>query len=244
MISISNLNVDYFGSQALTDISLEIPLGVSVGIVGPNGAGKSTFIKSLLDIVPRSSGLIKVNDNSISSIKQSIAYVPQKSEIDLTFPITVFETVLTGTYINLSLFQRIKKKEKSQVYSALKRLNIEDLADRQLNTLSGGQLQRVFIARALAQKSDIFFLDEPFIGIDLVSEEIIINIINELRAEGKTILIVHHDLHEVNKYFDKLIILNKELVAYGDVSDVFNEDNLNKAYSASLTSVFEKEINV
>ncbi|CAM3443535.1 metal ABC transporter ATP-binding protein [Erysipelothrix sp. HDW6B] len=234
MIKIKDLNVDYFGNPALSNVSVEIPFGYSVGIIGPNGAGKSTFIKALLNIVKASSGEVTVDGEPIKNKQSKIAYVPQKSDVDLSFPITVEDTVLTGTYPNIKLFRRPGKKEREIVKTAMEMVDITNLAKRQISNLSGGQLQRVFIARALAQQADVFFLDEPFVGIDLVSETIIVDLLKELRAEGKTVVVVHHDLHEVEAYFDKLMILNKELVAFGDVKDVFNTENIQKAYGSSL----------
>lgn len=157
MIQVRNLNVDYFGNSALQQLDIDIPLGYSVGIIGPNGAGKSTFIKALLGVIPRRSGTILVNGTDISQVKKDIAYVPQKSDVDLTFPITVRDTVLTGTYPKLRLFRRPGKKEKEHVERCMEMVDIRDLAHKQISNLSGGQLQRVFIARALAQQASIFF---------------------------------------------------------------------------------------
>lgn len=237
MIEIKDLNVDYFGNPVLENINLDIPLGHSVGIIGPNGAGKSTFIKALLEVVKKRSGTVKVEGRTISGYRRNIAYVPQKNDIDLSFPITVRDTVLTGTYPGLKLFRRPGKKEQETAERCMTMVDISDLANRQISNLSGGQLQRVFIARALAQQAEVFFLDEPFVGIDLVSETIIVKLLKQLRAEGKTILVVHHDLHEVEDYFDKIIILNKKLIAFGDVGDTFTTDNIRKAYGASLGNV-------
>ncbi|WP_449599967.1 metal ABC transporter ATP-binding protein [Paenibacillus sp. Marseille-Q9583] len=239
-MEIRNLNVDYFGNSALENVNIDIPFGYTIGIIGPNGAGKSTFIKSLLEVIKKRSGTVMVEGKDISEYKRKIAYVPQKNDIDLTFPITVKDTVLTGTYPNLRIFQRPGKKERQSVEECMAMVDISDLADKQISNLSGGQLQRVFIARALAQKADVFFLDEPFVGIDLVSEKIIVKLLKQLREEGKTILIVHHDLHEVEEYFDKVIILNKKLIAFGDVEDTFTADNILNAYGASLGNLVIK----
>lgn len=240
MIEIRNLNVDYFGNSALENVNIDIPFGYTIGIIGPNGAGKSTFIKSLLEVIKKRTGTVKVEGRDISEYKRKIAYVPQKNDIDLTFPITVKDTVLTGTYPNLKIFQRPGKKERQSVEECMAMVDISDLANKQISNLSGGQLQRVFIARALAQKANVFFLDEPFVGIDLVSEKIIVKLLKQLREEGKTILIVHHDLHEVEEYFDKVIILNKKLIAFGDVKDTFTADNILNAYGASLGNLVIK----
>lgn len=240
MIEIKDLNVDYFGSSALENVNLEIPLGHTVGIIGPNGAGKSTLIKALLEVIKKRTGSVRVEGRDISEYKRKIAYVPQKNDIDLTFPITVKDTVLTGTYPNLRIFQRPGKKERERAEECMAMVDISDLANKQISNLSGGQLQRVFIARALAQGANVFFLDEPFVGIDMVSEKIIVNLLKHLREEGKTILVVHHDLHEVEEYFDKIIILNKKLIAFGDVKDTFTTENIRAAYGASLGNVIIK----
>ena len=237
MIKINNINVEYYNNKVLDDFTLNIPFNSFVGIIGPNGAGKSTLIKSLLGIVKISSGNFLINDKSVSMMKKSIAYVPQKSEVDLSFPITVKELVLLGTYPKLKLFQKVGKKQRNLAHQAMKSLNILDIANKQINSLSGGQLQRAFIARALASEAEIYFLDEPFVGIDAVSESIIIKILKELHANKKTIIIVHHNLNDVKKYFEQLLILNKRLIAYGDVHDVFTGDNINKAYGFDLKNI-------
>lgn len=237
VIEIKDLNVDYFGNSALEHVNLEIPFGHTVGIIGPNGAGKSTLMKALLEVIKKRTGTVSVDGRDISEYKRKIAYVPQKNDIDLTFPITVEDTVLTGTYPNLGLFRRPGKKERERADACMAMVEITDLANKQISNLSGGQLQRVFIARALAQEADIMFLDEPFVGIDMVSEKIIVKLLKQLRAEGKTILVVHHDLHEVEAYFDQIIILNKKLIASGDVKDTFTTENIRKAYGASLGNV-------
>ncbi|WZU01240.1 ABC transporter ATP-binding protein [Erysipelothrix sp. D19-032] len=172
-------------TQRLSNVSVEIPFGYSVGIIGPNGAGKSTFIKALLNIVKASSGDVTVDGEPIKNKQSKIAYVPQKSDVDLSFPITVEDTVLTGTYPNIKLFRRPGKKEREIVKAAMEMVDITNLAKRQISNLSGGQLQRVFIARALARQVDVFFLDEPFVGIDLVGETIIVDLLKELRAKEK-----------------------------------------------------------
>ncbi|WP_413242769.1 metal ABC transporter ATP-binding protein [Paenibacillus sp. 1P07SE] len=236
-MQVRNLNVDYFGNPALQDIDIDIPLGYSIGIIGPNGAGKSTFIKALLGVIKKRTGSILVNGSDIVRSKKSIAYVPQKSEVDLTFPITVRDTILTGTYPKLKPFHIPGKKEKDLVDQCMEMVDIGNLAKKQISNLSGGQLQRVFIARALSQQADIFFLDEPFVGIDLVSEKIIVDLLKKLRKDGKTILIVHHDLHEVEEYFDKVLILNKRLVAFGEVTTTFTSQNIQSAYGSSLGKV-------
>ncbi|WP_407281481.1 metal ABC transporter ATP-binding protein [Lactococcus formosensis] len=241
MLKISNLSVEYKGNLALENISLLIPEGSCTGVIGPNGAGKSTLMKSILEMIPTRSGTVTINETPLKNFKRKIAYVAQRSEIDLSFPITVFDTVLTGTYPNLKLFQKPRKKERQKAEHALHKLGLDDFKDRQLSALSGGQLQRVFIARALAQEADYYFLDEPFVGIDMMSEKIIINILEELRRDSKTIIIVHHNLHNVKAYFDYLIILNKKLVGADYTAQCFTNENLQKAYGEALGDIIIKE---
>ncbi|WEV45109.1 metal ABC transporter ATP-binding protein [Streptococcaceae bacterium ESL0687] len=238
MFKVKGLGVAYGGKEALKDINFEIDaLGTSIGIIGPNGAGKSTFLKALLGLVKKTGGSSYFNDRDILSLKRNIAYVPQRSEIDLSFPITVFEVILTGTYPKLPLFKRPGVWEKGLALKSLEEVGLVDYKDAPLSSLSGGQLQRVFIARALAQEADYYFLDEPFVGIDMVSEKIIIDIISDLKAKGKTILTVHHDLNKVEDYFDNLIIINQELVGAGPVSEIFTRDMIGQAYGQVLLNL-------
>lgn len=236
MIQTENMTVDYFGNKALVDINVKIPFGYTYGIIGPNGAGKSTLLKAMLGII-KSRGKVEYCGDDIKDHLRKIAYVPQKSDIDLTFPITVQDAVVTGTYPTLPLFKNAGKKEKETAEKCMAMVSISDLRKKQINNLSGGQLQRVFIARALAQNAETFFLDEPFVGVDLMSERIIIDILRKLREQGKTVLVVHHDLHEVESYFDRLIILNRTVIANGSVSEVFNNENIQEAYGASLGNI-------
>lgn len=233
-VSVENLYVNYYGKEAISGISLKISAGKIVGIIGPNGAGKSTFLKALLNLVPINNGEIKVNGCPVRLVRKKIAYVPQRSDIDWDFPIGVLDTVLMGTYPNLRLFKRPRKKEKEWAYECLKSVGMEDYAYRQIGELSGGQQQRVFIARALAQKADFFFLDEPFVGIDMTSEETIVGILKELRNQGKTIIVVHHDLSKANDYFDELLLLNNKVIRFGTVHEVLRPEVMLKAYEGQL----------
>ncbi|GAA0348179.1 metal ABC transporter ATP-binding protein [Bacillus carboniphilus] len=230
-VKVNNLCISYHGKIAVKDIKLTIDQGKMVGIIGPNGAGKSTLLKAMLNIIPADCGEIEFFGKSLKDHRKSIAYVPQRSNIDWDFPISVFDTVLLGTYPNLGVFKKPKKKEKEWALECLQRVGLEEYRDRQIGELSGGQQQRVFLARALAQKSEFLFLDEPFVGVDVVSEKLIISILKELKESGKTILVVHHDLSKVNEYFEQLILLNKELISFGEVDRVFRTDILTKAYS-------------
>jgi manganese transport system ATP-binding protein len=234
-LTVKNLFVSYHGAEAVKDVSFSIEEGALVGIIGPNGAGKSTLLKALLNLIPKDKGDVQIKGKSFSELRKTVAYVPQRSNIDWDFPITVLDTVLIGTYPNLGLFKRPKASEKEWAMECLKKVGMESFSKRQIGELSGGQQQRVFLARALAQKSDIFLLDEPFVGIDVSSEETIIAILQELKRSGKTILVVHHDLSKVSDYFDQLILLNKELIGFGDIEDVLRPDVLSKAYSGQFS---------
>ncbi|WP_213581888.1 metal ABC transporter ATP-binding protein [Paenibacillus sp. J2TS4] len=241
-ISVQHLYVSYHGNEAIKDISFTLAPGNLVGIIGPNGAGKSTLLKALLNLIPRDKGDVTFFDRTIAEIRKQIAYVPQRNDIDWTFPITVLDTVLLGTYPKLGLFKRPKKSDRDWSYHCLERVGMEAFSQRQIGELSGGQQQRVFLARALAQQSEIFFLDEPFVGVDLASEETIISILKHLKESGKTIIVVHHDLNKASSYFNQLILLNRELVGFGPVEDVFRPDILAKAYRGEFS--FMKELGV
>jgi iron/zinc/copper transport system ATP-binding protein len=233
MIKIEHLNVFYSENKALTDVQLKLESGGIIGMIGPNGAGKSTLIKAILNIIPYS-GEVLIEGKESKKFLKNIAYVEQKSNIDLTFPITVKECVSLGTYTGLKLFQKVGSKEWLRVAQALEKVNLSEYANRQIGELSGGQFQRVLLARCLVQEADYIFLDEPFVGIDSVSEKIIMDILQYLKEQGKLILIVHHDLSKVKVYFDELIILNKEIIAYGKVKESFTHENLKKAYGDNI----------
>lgn len=241
-ISIKDLHVSYFGNEAVTGVSLSVNTGNLVGIIGPNGAGKSTFLKAMLNLIPKDKGAVTVLGKPITEVRKSIAYVPQRNDIDWDFPITVLDAVLIGTYPHLKLFRRPKKKDKEWAMECLQRVGMQEFSKRQIGELSGGQQQRVFLARALAQKADLFFLDEPFVGVDVSSEETIVNILKELCRQGKTVIVVHHDLSKANDYFNQLILLNKELISFGTVEEVFKPDVIAKAYQGQFA--FMNEIGV
>ena len=243
MLEIKQLTVAYQGNIILENVSTKLPLNKIVGIVGPNGSGKSTLLKGILSLIKKQSGEVLVDGQKIETIKNKVAYVPQKAEVDVTFPITVFETVLMGTYPTLKAWQKPGKKEKELALNCIERLGLTPFIKRGLNELSGGQLQRVFIARALAQQADILLLDEPFVGIDVVSEQVIVEVLKELKEQGKTILMVHHDLSKVSQYFDYLLLINKGIVAQGSVEETFTNENLQQLYGRSMNGFFaEREI--
>jgi len=232
-LNVNQLSVNYGKTPVLWDVSLQIAAGVLVGIVGPNGAGKSTFIKAALGLIQPLSGKIEFYNKPLKEMRQQVAYVPQRETVDWDFPITVRDLVMMGRYGRLGLWRRPRDADWAAVDHYLEIVGMNTYADRQISQLSGGQQQRIFIARALLQEADIYFMDEPFAGIDIASETVIIQLLQKLRNKGKTIFVVHHDLNSVEHYFDWILLLNMRLIACGPVSQVFNSSNLVKAYGKS-----------
>jgi manganese/zinc/iron transport system ATP- binding protein len=229
-ITVRSLTVNYDKKPVLWDINLDIPRGSLVGIIGPNGAGKSTLMKAMIGLLPPLSGEVRFFGKSFASHRKEIAYIAQKNAIDWDFPITVFEVILMGAYGRLGLCKRAGKKEKEEALQVLEKIGMRELADRQISSLSGGQQQRLFVGRALLQDADVFFLDEPFVGIDMATEKFLIEMFKELTRKGKTIFVVHHDLNTVEAYFDWVILLNMRLVSSGPTANVFHGVNLMHAY--------------
>lgn len=234
IISVQDVSVSYDQKRVLANIFLEIDAGHTYGVIGQNGAGKSTLFKAILGLVEPDSGEVLVHGKSIDTQRKKVVYVPQKNDVDWTFPATVLDVVLMGRYPHKGIFQRLNTEDRNKALTALKEVGIEHLRERQIGELSGGQQQRVFLARALCQEAEIFFLDEPFVGVDITTEERIIQILKNLAEQGKTIFVVHHDLSTVQEYFDRVIMLNQRLVAYGDVETTFINENINKAYRGQL----------
>lgn len=232
-LQVHQLSVNYDKTPVLWDITFEIPPGKIVGIIGPNGAGKSTFLKTALGLLQPISGKIEFFGQPLKDVRRRIAYVPQRETVDWDFPITVRDLVLMGRYGTLGIFQWPRKADYKAAEYCLDTVGMAGYADRQISQLSGGQQQRVFIARALVQEADVYFMDEPFAGIDMATETVIMNLLRQLKAKGKTVFVVHHDLNTVESYFDWLIMLNMRLVACGPVIEVFNPDTLNAAYGKS-----------
>ncbi|MCB0476717.1 MAG: metal ABC transporter ATP-binding protein [Crocinitomicaceae bacterium] len=243
-IDVHNITVSYTGAPVLWDVDFELPSGILAGIIGPNGSGKTTLLKTIMDIVKPDSGNVKVFGSPIDKVRSRIAYVPQRESVDWQFPISVMEVVLMGRYSGKGLFRKTTKADKEIAAEALESVGMLKFKNRQISELSGGQQQRVFIARALAQKADLYFMDEPFAGVDMATEKTILEVLLKLKEDGKTVLIVHHDLRTVREYFDYTILLNTRLVAFGKTADVLTGENLDKAYGARLTLLEEigKEI--
>lgn len=232
-LQVHQLSVNYDKTPVLWDISLTVPPGKIVGIIGPNGAGKSTFIKTALGLIQPISGKIEFFGEPLSSARRRIAYVPQRESVDWDFPVTVRDLVMMGRYGSLGLCKWPRKADWVAVDHHLELIGMSGYANRQISQLSGGQQQRAFIARALVQEADIYFMDEPFAGIDMATETTIINILHQLKSKGKTAFVVHHDLNTVERYFDWIILLNMRLIACGSVVEVFNPDTLNMTYGKS-----------
>lgn len=238
-ITIEGLSVSYDKKRVLSNVYLRIEEGRLIGVLGPNGAGKSTLFKSILGLISNNTGTITIFGKPISESRKRIAYVPQRDEVDWTFPATVRDIVMMGRFPAKTIWQKMDAIDHRKAQEAMEELSILDLADRQIGALSGGQQQRVFLARALCQEADILMLDEPFVGVDITTEEHIIRVLRKLSKEGKTLLVVHHDLSSVKEYFDQVILINQRLVAYGDTDTTFVAENIAKTYGAPHTILLE-----
>jgi manganese/zinc/iron transport system ATP- binding protein len=234
-LEVHDLTVAYHRKPVLYGIDLAVPAGQLIGIVGPNGAGKSTLIKAIMGLLPTSSGWIKVFDRPYRESCHRVGYVPQRESVDWDFPVSVMDVVLMGRYGRLRLGQRPAKSDREIARECLEKVKMLPFANRQIGNLSGGQQQRVFLARALAQESDLYLMDEPFVGVDAATEAAIITLLRELKSRGKTLLVVHHDLASAREYFDMLILLNMRLVAFGPTKEVFTPENLQTTYGGRLT---------
>lgn len=234
-LEVHDLTVAYHKRPVLYGIDLAVPKGSLVGIIGPNGAGKSTFIKAIMGLLPISSGWVKVFGKPFRESCHRVGYVPQRESVDWDFPVSVIDVVLMGRYGVLRLAQRPRKQDREVARECLEKVKMLPFANRQIGNLSGGQQQRVFLARALAQESDLYLMDEPFVGVDAATEAAIIALLRELKARGKTLLVVHHDLSSAREYFDRLILLNMRLVAFGAINEVFTPEMLQTTYGGRLT---------
>lgn len=242
-LRVQQWSVVYDKAPVLWDITFAVPKGSIVGILGPNGAGKSTLLTSILGLIKPKSGTVSFLGADRDKMRDKIAYVSQRSSVDWDFPVTVFEVVLMGCYGKRGLFGRIRPEDRKLAAEALEAVGMTALADRQIGELSGGQQQKVFLARAIAQQAEIYFLDEPFAGIDLGSEQTIVALLQELRSQGKTIFVVHHDLYSVREYFDWILFINTTLIAAGPVQETFSKENLLKTYGRSF-SFLEAELEI
>ena len=236
-LHVEDLTVSYDSKPALWDIDVDVPPGVMAAIVGPNGSGKTTFIKSVLGLVTPTAGHVRIFGQPYSAQRRKVGYVPQRSSVDWDFPTTAIDVVTMGLYGRLGWLKRPGRAEREKAFKSLEQVKMQDFADRQISQLSGGQQQRVFLARALVQQADIYFLDEPMAGVDATTEHAIIGILHKLREQGKTVIVVHHDLQTVKSYFDWMVILNVRAIAQGPVEEVYTADNLRRAYGGQIALI-------
>ncbi len=234
-IEVRDLTVAYHATPALWDIDLTVREGRLTAIVGPNGAGKSTLLKAVLGLVPAASGWVRVFGGPVAEQRRAIAYVPQRGSVDWDFPTNALDVVMMGRYGALGWIRRPGRREREVARECLHRVGMEAFADRQISQLSGGQQRRVFLARALAQDARLYIMDEPFAGVDAVTERAIAALFSDLRAAGRTVVAVHHDLQTVPDYFDDVALLNVRLVAAGPVAEVFTHENLHLTYGGRVT---------
>ncbi|MDX2239336.1 MAG: metal ABC transporter ATP-binding protein [Leptolyngbyaceae cyanobacterium bins.302] len=233
-VAVKNLTVHYRTVQALRDVSLTIQPGRLTGIIGPNGAGKSTLMKAMLGLVPVVGGEVVYGDRALADQLDRVAYVPQRSQVDWTYPATVWDVVMLGRVRKSGWFRRFSNVSRQVAMGALERVGMVDFRDRPIGQLSGGQQQRVFLARALAEEAELFCLDEPLTGIDQKTEAVIFDILGDLATSGKTVIVVNHDLGEAITHFDDLILLNRGLIAYGDRQSVLRPENMHKGYGGMV----------
>lgn len=231
---VRDLTVAYRSEPVLWDIDLDVPPGVLMGVVGPNGAGKTTLIKAILGLVEPAAGTVRLFGEPYDAVRQRVGYVPQRGSVDWDFPTNALDVVMMGLYGTLGWFRRPGKKERAAARAALEQVGMADFAERQISQLSGGQQQRVFLARALAQDADLYFMDEPFQGVDATTERAIIELLRELRERGCTVVAVHHDLQTVEEYFDHVMLLNVRRIASGPTEEAFTEEHLRAAYGGQV----------
>lgn len=247
---IHDLTVAYQRKPVLWDIDFTSPEGCLIGILGPNGAGKSTLIKAVLDLIPKASGRVLIYGQSYQKQREIVGYVPQRESVDWDFPVSAQDVVAMGLYHKIGWCKPVTHRYRDMALHALERVGMADFAKRQISQLSGGQQQRVFLARALVQDARVYFMDEPFVGVDAATEKAIVEVLRELRSQGKTCFVVHHDLQTVTEYFDWVMLLNMRIVVAGPVVDVFTPDNLEKTYGGRLTilseaaNAFTRQMNV
>jgi len=229
LIEVENLNVNYLGTPVLNNVNFSVSGGKLIGIIGPNGAGKSTLMKAMLGLI-KSTGNVTIAGSQVNHLKGKVAYIKQGSDYDLTFPILVKDAVMLGLYPAIGLLKRPNRSHRALVDEALTRVEMQSFKNRQIAELSGGQWQRVLIARMLIQNAEVLFLDEPFTGVDVDSEAKIMEVLHELRDEGKTIMMIYHDLENARRYFDEVILVNQTVMAYGETEHVLTNENLHQAY--------------
>lgn len=238
-LEVHDLTVSYHHKAVLWNVDFALDEGHLVGIVGPNGAGKSTLIKAIMGLLPVNSGWVKLFGKPFQANRREVAYVPQRESVDWDFPVNAYDVVMMGCYGKLGMFRRPGATEHQTVMESLEKVGMTAYAQRQISNLSGGQQQRVFLARALAQNARIYLLDEPFVGVDAATENAIVELLQDLRAKGRLVLVVHHDLARVREYFDQVLLLNIRLVGVGPTETVFTPELVTKTYGGSLSILSE-----
>lgn len=233
-LEVNDLTVAYRDRPVLWDVDLAVPPGTLMAIVGPNGAGKTTLIKAVLRLVRSAAGRVLIHGRKYPEQRRMVAYVPQRGSVDWDFPTTVLDVVMMGRYGALGWFRRPGVRDRERALAALEQVGMRELADRQIRQLSGGQQQRVFLARALVQEARLYLMDEPFEGVDARTERAIVDLLRELRAAGRTVVAVHHDIPTVPEYFDRVLLLNVRRIAAGPISEVFTEENLRLTYGGRV----------
>jgi manganese/zinc/iron transport system ATP- binding protein len=234
-LEVHDLTVAYGRQPVLWDVDFQVPDGKLIGIIGPNGAGKSTLLKAIMGLLPLASGWVKIYGQPAHQARQKVGYVPQRESVDWDFPTNALDVVLMGTYGRLGWLKRPGRAEHELAQKCLEQVGMGDFANRQISQLSGGQQQRVFIARALAQQAQLYFMDEPFAGVDAATESAIVTLLQELKSQGKTVMVVHHDLETVAQYFDWVLLINMRVLGIGPVESTFTRENLQKTYGGRLT---------
>ncbi|MGM8211200.1 metal ABC transporter ATP-binding protein [Virgibacillus sp. W0430] len=234
VLTVKDLAAAYRKNTVLHDINFEVQAGSLTGIVGPNGAGKSTLIKTILNLHPTLSGTVSFYGKSFKKAKKRIGYVPQRGSVDWDFPTNALDVVLMGLYGQIGWLKWPTASHKKKAYESLEKMGMADYAFRQISQLSGGQQQRVFLARALVQNADLYFMDEPLVGVDAATEQAIMDILKELKNLGKTVMVVHHDLQSVEDYFDHVLLINKTIIKHGETEKVFTKDNVSATYGGNM----------
>ncbi len=243
-LSVHALTVAYQRKPVLWSIDFDAPPASLTAIVGPNGAGKSTLIKACLGLLPKATGIVEFWGRPLRKVRDRIAYVPQRESVDWDFPVSALDVVAMGRYRKIGWCLPVSKSHKQAARDALAQVGMADLADRQIAQLSGGQQQRVFLARALTQHADLYFMDEPFAGVDAATERTIVDLLKNLRDQGKTVVCVHHDLTTVRTYFDRCLLINTRVIAQGPVADTFTDENIRRTYAGKLTLLSEAALMV
>ena len=233
-LEVRGVTAAYRDNPVLWDVSFRAPEGQLVAIVGPNGAGKTTLLKVIMGLMEPAAGSATIYGRPFSKARQSVGYVPQRGSVDWDFPTNALDVVQMGLYGKLGWFRRPGREEREKAMECLEKVGMASLSGRQISELSGGQQQRVFLARALAQEARLYLTDEPFAGVDYKTEQAIVELLRELKATGRTVVVVHHDLGTVSDYFDQVVILNKRLIAEGPVEEVFTSENVADAYGGAV----------